>query len=488
MRYGTFLFTLFCQLIVVSGVSAQEDAGDSAGTLETLDPTMDCMQRCSQTHEMCVSAATFMDCINNEPACAPVRPRDAEIMAAFCEACGHATVGCGDDAPTGAVAGTGSSPAPPGATTAPRARTRPPTAEERERSELARAREICRRQRGIWEAETVVVMPDGTARLGVCRTPEGAELMQMIDDEHDARAEADERLGRRITDEERVRDTADRRFDDRASIIEDGDRARDARIATLLAEVVCAQTHAERISVARLDGTTRAHLYDTDMVHDGYFICGSTVGHWADETAAAHAASTVSSTDDSSSHRRPDEHPTAGGEGWGLHLRIQPFAWIGFTPLHPTLAQTRGDVSSIPFGLGVDFTVFAPLSHGWYLEGGAAIAYDWPEFSPYATNLRLFYHAGLAVYPVPVFSIGFGYLGSDRFRPNLQSAHSFHGGYLDLSLHFHLRVEGGRIRDSGDVTDPGIVISLRGGFGATFRPAVSPAPDGLIQLLFGFEI
>jgi hypothetical protein len=43
MRFTQFLFLVICQLAVVSGVSAQDDAGADSGLLESLDPLAACM-------------------------------------------------------------------------------------------------------------------------------------------------------------------------------------------------------------------------------------------------------------------------------------------------------------------------------------------------------------------------------------------------------------------------------------------------------------
>lgn len=483
MRYVTFLFCLLCLFIVASGASAQ-DGGVDSGDTESLDPLAACLRDCSAVNEMCVTTAAVPNCISTVPSCAGMAPRSAEIIAAFCEACGGATVGCGVDDP--AVAGTAGTPRDPSAsssaplTDASGERPRAPTAAERERTDMDRARGICRRQRGVWDPAPATLMPDGRAVIGICRTPEGIELAQMIEDEHDARTEEDERLGRRITAEERARSAADTIHDTDIAVIQAGDRARDGRIATLLAEVACVRSHADRIPISRLDGETQRVLRDTRMEHDGYFICGSYTGDLPDDAVA-------SSSSSSTRPRRPDEHPTLFHEGSGVHVRLQLFGHIGFSPIHPTLAQVRGNLETLPSGLGFDATVFAPISNGWYVEGGAGLTYDWPDFQPYATNARLWYHAGLSAFVHPVLSIGFGFLGSERFRPNIQSAYSLYGGYLDLTLHFRMRLEGREIRGSDDVTDPAFVITLRGAAGAAIRPAAAVAPDGDIQLMAGVE-
>ena len=194
MRFSMFLFILSCQLIVVSGALAQDGGADSS-SIESVDPLAACLRDCSARNEMCVTTTAVPDCIRSVPSCTSMAPRSAEIIAAFCVACGRAAVGCEDDQPSD----TSVTPTPTTTTVqASRARVRPPTAEERERRDTERARGICRRQRGIWNQATAVSMPDGTMRFGVCRTPEGAELLQMIEREQEARAEGDRVVGESV--------------------------------------------------------------------------------------------------------------------------------------------------------------------------------------------------------------------------------------------------------------------------------------------------
>ena len=480
MRFIPFLLLVICQLAVVSGVSAQDDAGVDSGSLESLDPLAACMNACARRYELCVTDATIPQCIANVPECHGLAPRTTEIMAAFCDACGRAAVGCeaGTD-PVVAPSVEERDPDPVAAAGDTRPRRRP-TPEELERTAAARARSICERQRGIWDAESAILMPDGTLRLGICHTPEGAELAQMIRDEHEARAEEDGRLGRRITDEERARIAADRAMEDRVATIEVGDIARDSRIANLLAHIMCAESEADRIPLERLDGTTRRLLEsDSGSTRDGYFLCNTPVERGVVIRVPAGTRVDI---------HRSSGHPTLFGEGWRPRLRLSLLGWVGFTPLHPTLAQMRGALASTPVGVGVEVTVLLPLYGGLYMEGGVGLTYDWPDFSPYATSARLWYHGGLAYYLVPEVSIGLGYLGTDRFRPTMQSAHSFHGAYLEISLHGRLRIVEGRLTSSPDVNDPAIVFTIRGAAGASIRPAADTAADGLIQALLGVEI
>lgn len=486
MRHGTFLFILFSQFIVVSGAIAQEDAGTDSGPLESIDATADCMQACAREYELCVTSATIPLCIANVPECAGLAPRTTEIMAAFCDACGRAAVGCGgEEAPEGAVlaAGTEPSPDPPPTETSPRRRLTP---EERERAAAERARGICVRQRGIWDAEAFILMPDGTGRIGICRTPEGAELARMIRDEHDARAEADEGLDRRITTEREERREADHRHDDDIAIIRSDIEAQNSRIAMMIAHFICAESRVDRWPVASLDPTTRAYLErDSGLVHDGYVECIHLRETDLGRASVRDEPPVRSSREE---HVPAATHPSLFGSGWRPHLRISLLGWMGFTPIHPSLVQTRGTVGSLPAGIGADATVAMSVYGGLYLSAGVGLTYDWPEFSPFATAARLWYHGGLYYHLIREISIGLGYLGSDRFRPSMQSAHSFHGVYLDLSFHGRLRIVDGRIQGSEDMDDPALVFTIRGAGGASIRPAAGTDADGLIQFLLGFEI
>lgn len=486
MRHIVFLFCVLAPLFVASEALAQEDAGTDAEVLESVDMTAACMDACAREYELCVTSATIPTCIANVPECRGLAPRASEVMAAFCDACGRATTGCdAEEAPDEravAAAGTEPSPDPPATETRPRRRLTP---EERERTEAARARSICERQRGIWDAEAFILMPDGTGRLGICRTPEGAELARMIRDEHEARAEEDERLRRMITEEERARISADQRHDDDIAILRTDVEAQNSRIAMMIAHFICAESRADRWSLSRIDPTTRAYLErDSGLVRDGYVEC-------------IHLREGMDVDDDRSGDREADSdrareastaHPSLFGSGWRPHLRLSLLGWMGFSPLHPTLAQARGSVASLPAGIGADATVAMSVYGGLYLAAGVGLTYDWPDFSPFATSARLWYHGGLYYHLIREISIGLGYLGSDRFRPSMQSVHSFHGAYLDLSFHGRLRIVEGRIQGSEDMDDPALVFTIRGAAGASIRPAAGTDADGLIQFLLGFEI
>src|SRR5688572_29635841 len=111
MRFTSFLFLVICQLAVVSGVSAQDDAGADSGALESLDPLAACMDACARRYELCVTDATIPECIANVPECRGLASRTTEIMAAFCDACGRAAVGC-EAAPVVAGSASDSDPDP----------------------------------------------------------------------------------------------------------------------------------------------------------------------------------------------------------------------------------------------------------------------------------------------------------------------------------------------------------------------------------------
>jgi hypothetical protein len=487
MRFTPFLFLVICQLAVVSGVSAQDDAGTDSGLLESLDPLAACMDACARRYELCVTDATIPQCIANVPECSGLESRTTEIMAAFCAACGRAAVGC-DAGPDPVVAAAAEEADPE-----PRARRL--TAEERERDAQARARAICTRQRGIWDAETIVLMPDGTERHGICHTPEGAELALMIRDEHEARAEADEELGRRITTERTERIEAIRLLDERTReryfLQEDLVNQMLASMEVQAARLRCLELGAERVTYTSSSPTFHSEIapgYEGRWVYEGMrrvvYECPRPDAHSGIEPVSSSSRASTAASEE----RRAEDHPTLFGDGWRPRLRLSLLGWIGFTPLHPTLAQMHGSLASTPVGLGFEATVLLPIYRGFYMEGGVGVTYDWPDFSPYATPARIWYHGGLAYYLIPEVSIGLGYLGTDRFRPTMQSAHSFHGGYLELSIHGRLRVVDGRIAASPDVNDPAVVFTIRGAGGASFRPAAPTAADGLMQVLIGLEI
>jgi hypothetical protein len=495
MRFTQFLFLVICQLAVVSGVSAQDDAGADSGLLESLDPLAACMDACARRYELCVTDATIPACIANVPECHGLEPRTTEIMAAFCDACGRAAVGC-EAAPVVAGSASGSDP-DPSATGEDLPVVRRPTAAELERTALARARGICARQRGIWDAESAILMPDGTYRQGICHTPEGAELALMIRDEHEARAEADEELGRRITAERMERIEAIRLLDERTReryfMQEDLINQMLASMERQSARLRCLELGAERVTYTSSAPTFHSEIspgHEGRWVYEGMrrvdYECPGPDARSGIEPVGSSARTRSASRE--SDPRAVDEHPTLFGDGWRPRLRLSLLGWIGFTPLHPTLAQMHGSLASTPVGLGFEATVLLPIYRGLYMEGGVGVTYDWPDFSPYATPARIWYHGGLAYYLVPEVSIGLGYLGTDRFRPTMQSAHSFHGAYLELSIHGRLRVVDGRIAASPDVNDPAVVFTIRGAGGASFRPAASTAADGLIQVLIGLEI
>lgn len=422
MHKGIVLFVLLSQLIVVSGVSAQE----------SIDPVMTCMERCSETHAFCVSTATFQDCIVNEPACVSILPRNAEVLSAFCQACGHTTVGCENTEAVPTARLRSPSPPPPP----------PPETDEQEQPEQPdtdRAETLCERQHGVWFNRTLVTMPDGTEILGVCRTPEGAELIQIIEDERNARASADEALEQSLAVEEASRIAAD------AALEESIQSLRSAALNTPAQE-----TPAQPVAPEQ----PQAQPPQPQPEPEGPQV----------ESPRAVVFRHYYVPLDRSAQALQEDHS-------GLHLRLQTFGHLGFTALHLTLAQMHPDEFALPYGIGFDVTAYGSFIRGWYMEGGVGVSYDGPDFQPFGTRARIWYHAGLSVVLTRLLRVGFGYLGSERFRESLQSAYSFQGAYLDFSAHI----------------SPGFVITLRGGIGAAIRPAVTMATDGLIQIMTGFE-
>jgi len=513
MRYTASLGCVL-SLFIVSRVYAQADAGTDADRLESIDMTAACMDACARQYEFCVTSATIPTCIANVPECTSLAPRATEVMAAFCDACGRATAGCAsEESETSPVADTrpAESEAP---STAPPAREerrrRRSSAAERERIETDQAQANCERLRGIWDPEASVLMPDGTGRIGICRTPEGAELSRMITEERAARTASiedleayfNESLDEHIASDDEAEAALRRRDLEHDELIFQMMRVTER----LEAERRCAAlgthevTYESRLPILHRefpigspdrweDIGTRTVSYACVMRRESEAATdpeGLAPLDEPPERPAPRVAET-SVTDEREDTRSPEEHPTVGGTGASLHLRVQMLTGMFFTPLHPVLAILRGEANALPLSLGFDVTLYGPLANGWYAEGGAGLSYDAPDVPLYATNARLWYHAGLRAFIQPILSIGFGYLGSDRFRSTLQSVHSFHGGYLDLSAHLHFRIANGSLESSGDVTDPALIFTLRGGAGASFRAAAPQQADGFLQLLTGVE-
>ncbi len=492
MRLFPILLIIVCLLPAASASAQDMDAGVDSGVVHdpvtppatsgedamTHDPLVECMTECGARNEMCISTAEIADCLNNIPVCAGLAPRTREITQAFCEACGRATTGCEASPPpgTGTVLAIETEPTP---TPEPEhhARDRPPP------PVITSSESICTRQRGVWMADAEVTMPDGRVLRGLCRTPEGADLLARIEAESRARTEGDEALGHRIDTETEERIVADAEL--RRDLLMNGmmDMARDSEIATLVAQIACLERRSERIALTEFDARLRARLIDSGLARDGYFICH---GYHAPEpvAAATSSASTRSTTASETSSsppehaRAPDEHPSFGQRGFA-RVRLQGFYWMGFRTFHPVLNQSgRSELETLPVGLGLDATLVLALERGWYAEAGAGIAYDWPDFSPYALNLGSYFHGGLRYYLIPAVSIGAGATLIQRYRPNLESTYTQLGGYLDLSFH---------VRFTPDVTDPSLVITVRGSAAAAFRPGVNIAPDGSLVIEIGPE-
>jgi hypothetical protein len=395
MRFTPFLFLVICQLAVVSGVSAQDDAGTDSGLARVARSARRMHGRMRATVRALRHRRDHPAVHRQCPGVHGLEPRTTEIMAAFCDACGRAAVGC-DAGPDPVVAAAAEEADPE-----PRARRL--TAEERERDAQARARAICTRQRGIWDAETIVLMPDGTERHGICHTPEGAELALMIRDEHEARAEADEELGRRITTERTERIEAIRLLDERTReryfLQEDLVNQMLASMEVQAARLRCLELGAERVTYTSSSPTFHSEIapgYEGRWVYEGMrrvvYECPRSrrpLGHRARRLLLAYLDGSISE------ERRAEDHPTLFGDGWRPRLRLSLLGWVGFTPLHPTLAQMRGGLASTPVGLGFEATVLLPIYRGFYMEGGVGVTYDWPDFSPYATPARIWYHGGL---------------------------------------------------------------------------------------------
>jgi hypothetical protein len=114
---------------------------------------------------------------------------------------------------------------------------------------------------------------------------------------------------------------------------------------------------------------------------------------------------------------------------------LSAYGLVTFNPLHYANAD-RG----ILFGIGAELTVGIGLGGGWNVHGGIALGYGGPDL-PDVTNVQGAWHLGFGAWVDPGVMIGFGMLGTHRFRPDVFSVHSVYGPYLDATFRFLPREE-----------------------------------------------
>jgi len=149
---------------------------------------------------------------------------------------------------------------------------------------------------------------------------------------------------------------------------------------------------------------------------------------------------------------------------------LQAYGLVGFNPL------TYGNVSyGNVWQLGGELTVGVGLGSGWNFHGGLGVAYGGPNIQG-ATNVAGEMRIGVGTFVIPELMIGFGFMATHRFLPDVFSADSIYGAYLDGTIRFMPNSE----------WSP--VLTLRVAGGASPREAGrgwDVQPNGLAQILFG---
>lgn len=149
---------------------------------------------------------------------------------------------------------------------------------------------------------------------------------------------------------------------------------------------------------------------------------------------------------------------------------LQAYGLVGFNPL------TYGNVSyGNIWQIGGELTIGVGLGSGWNFHGGLGIAYGGPNIQG-ATNVAGEMRIGVGTFVIPELMIGFGFMATHRFLPDVFSADSIYGAYLDGTIRFSPNSE----------WSP--VLTLRVAGGASPRQAGrgwDVQPNGLAQILFG---
>jgi hypothetical protein len=156
-----------------------------------------------------------------------------------------------------------------------------------------------------------------------------------------------------------------------------------------------------------------------------------------------------------------------GGHAFAM---LQAYGLVDFNPL------TYGNVNyGLTWQVGGELTGGVGLGGGWNFHGGLGIAYGGPNISG-ATNVAGEARVGIGAFVIPELMIGFGFMATHRFLPDVFSATSLYGGYLDATIRFLPNSE----------WSP--VLTLRLAAGASPRQqgtGWNTQADGLAQILFG---
>ncbi|KAA0205904.1 hypothetical protein EDM68_04090 [Candidatus Uhrbacteria bacterium] len=130
-----------------------------------------------------------------------------------------------------------------------------------------------------------------------------------------------------------------------------------------------------------------------------------------------------------------EEASRAGGSRSDNFAMLSAYGLVTFNPLRYANAD-RGSL----YGIGAELSVGIGLGGGWNIHGGIALGYGGPDL-PDVTNVQGAGRLGFGAWVDPGIMIGFGMLGTHRFRPDVFSVHSVYGPYLDATFRFFPREE-----------------------------------------------
>lgn len=483
----------FVLVFILPVLAYAQDAGMPEGAdmpSERVTSLATCMARCTELHAMCVSTNDIQQCLHEVPECQSLAASNGTIITAFCEACGNAAAGCsapdagvpdaGPPVGTGSVLAYESSPEDEPAETED---TTPPAEthvepEHRHRTHPDRpplpppvrtVEDLCRVAGGIWDPDYVVTQSipptastpvtdsdaphPGDEVRGVCWTREGEVLARRLRAESTARVEGDAAEARdRAAADHAIRHDMEETDRDLLGAIRDRNRDLNA----LLIRIVCHEHGEGNLPISTFEASRRDTIREA-AVSNGYHVEGDNIrcpAHRADASGTATASSASAS---SRSH-----------DTFGFRASLMP--GLGFQPL---TAEANIE-SSIPFYIMGELSLDAWIGGDWYVDGGFAFGYPFPDYHGRAM-LEGLYHLGfLALITTPVIplAVGFGGTLQERYTDVFQSMHTIAGGYVEFDVNLG---RGGWMPYLGVRVDLG--VGLRGGYG--------PVLDGSAFLMLG---
>lgn len=157
-------------------------------------------------------------------------------------------------------------------------------------------------------------------------------------------------------------------------------------------------------------------------------------------------------------------------EGGHAYVMVQGYGLVTFNPL------VYGNVDhGLPWHIGASLTLGVSLGGGWNFHGGFGIGYGVPNING-VTNVGGFINVGLGAVVHPMAMIGFGFIATHRFTPDVFSAHSVYGAYGDVTF---------RILPESEWTPTLTIRALLGGSPREQGTGWTVQPDGGLMLLFG---